>query len=193
MKLSRVLGKLAFAATIALASVSTSWAQSPDSRAGKNAPGNEQHKGMMGMGAMCPMEVQGASVTTEDLKDGVALVFTTRTGDVADLRQRVRHMAQMHNQHPEGGMMGSCPHHQGGTGGSGMGGMMKGGTMMPPATTTVQEIDGGARLVFKPKDASQLAALRQHVQMCAQGMASGECPMMAPETEPAPTAPPSTD
>jgi hypothetical protein len=47
---------------------------------------------------MCPMaHVQGLHVMTEDTSDGVAVVFKTE-GDVADLRARVRRIADMHNR-----------------------------------------------------------------------------------------------
>ncbi|MBI5548447.1 MAG: hypothetical protein HY901_31580 [Deltaproteobacteria bacterium] len=148
-------------------------------------PLREHHMGMTGMDGMCPMKVQGASVTSENVENGVALVFTTQAGDVAELRRRVHHMAEMHNQHRAGGMMGGCPQHRGGSGG--MGGMMMGGGMMPAATASVVDVEGGARLTLHPQDESQLEALRQHVQMCAQAMGKGECPMMAPGAEGAPS------
>lgn len=151
------------------------------------------------MSGMCPMQVPGTTVTSEDVEGGVALVFTTTSkGDVAELRQRVQRMAEMHNQHHAAGgmMMGCCgaaaPHEQGPGAGPGHeaggpgstmmgGGMMGGGMMMPAATASVEDIEGGARLVLRPKDPAQLGALRQHVRARAERMQHGECPMMAPE------------
>src|SRR5436305_9057260 len=48
-------------------------------------------------GGMCPMQVSGTTVQAEDTSSGAALVFKT-TGDVSELRNRVRHMADMHNR-----------------------------------------------------------------------------------------------
>ena len=57
--------------------------------------------------------------------------------------------------------------------------MMGGGMMTPAATASVEDIEGGARLVLRPKDPAQLAALREHVHKKAEQMAGGECPMMS--------------
>jgi len=131
------------------------------------------------------MQVQGTTVAAADVEGGVGLSFTTKTGDVAELRRRVARMAEMHNQH--GGQMmmgghgappaGTGEEHQHGAGpgngpqpgdgpqGHAGGGMMMGGgtmggggMMMPPANASVEDIDGGARLVLRPKDAAQLGA-----------------------------------
>lgn len=112
------------------------------------------------MAGMCPMEVPGTAVVATDVDGGIALSFTTSTGDVADLRQRMRRMAEMHNQ-PDG--------HK----------MKDGGMMMPAATASVADIEGGAQLILLPKEEAQLGALREHVRMKAQRMTAGECPMMS--------------
>jgi hypothetical protein len=84
-------------------------------------------------------------------------------------------MAEMHKQ-PGKMMGGSDAEHQHGTQ-AGM--IMGGGIVMPAATASAEDIEGGARLVQQPKDLAPLGALREHVRMKAQRMASGECPMMA--------------
>jgi len=136
------------------------------------APPTAHEHGMGMMGDMCPMKVAGTAVTPADVEGGVALAFTTKSGDVTELRQRVRRMAEMHNNHhATGGMMGGM--HDGGSG------MMKdGGMMMPAATAAVEDVEGGARLVLRPTDPAQLEALREHARTRAGRMASGECPMM---------------
>jgi hypothetical protein len=146
------------------------------------------------MAGMCPMKVPGTTVAAADVEGGIGLSFTTTTGDVADLRARVRRMAEMHNQRGAHKMMGghgapaagAGAEHQHGAGpgagheGGGPGGkMMGGGMMMPAATASGEDVDGGARLVLQPKDPSQLGALREHVRAKAQRMAGGECPMMS--------------
>jgi hypothetical protein len=130
------------------------------------------------MAGMCPMAVKGTTVKTEDVDGGIALEFTTSTGDVADLRRRVRHMAEMHEHHDQRMMSGR------GSGGCGcmMGGQgMTGGKMkMTPSTASAEDIEGGARLVLRPKDPEQLEVLRGHVRLHSLHMAEGGCPMMSP-------------
>lgn len=144
------------------------------------------------MAGMCPMEVSGTTAAAAEVDGGISLSFTTTTGDVAELRARVRRMADMHNR-PGGPMMmkghgapapGAGAGHQHGAGpgpgGAARGGMMMGGgMMMPAATATAEDVEGGARLILLPKDATQLDALRDHVRSKAQRMAAGECPMMS--------------
>jgi hypothetical protein len=146
------------------------------------------------MAAMCPMQVPGTTVAATEVEGGIGLAFTTTTGDVADLRQRVGHMAEMHNQRSGHMMMGAhgvpaagaSAEHQHGSqaaaghdGGDHGGMMMGGGMMMPAATASAEDVEGGARLVLRPNDPAQLGALREHVRIKAQRMAGGECPMMS--------------
>lgn len=157
-----------------------------------------QEHGMAMMEGKCPMQVPTTTVKSADVDGGVALAFATRTGDVAELRQRVRRMAEMHNhQHPDGGMMmgghgpdvAAAEHARGSGAGPGhaadghRGMMMGGGMMMPAATASVEDIDGGARLVLRPKEAGKLEALREHARLRAERMANGECPMMSSGAE----------
>src|SRR5262245_45708747 len=46
----------------------------------------------------CPMMVSGAEVAAIDVQGGVALTFTTKSGDMGELRKRVEMLAKMHNQ-----------------------------------------------------------------------------------------------
>lgn len=142
----------------------------------------------------CPMQVPGTTVTTVDVKGAVALAFTTRTGDVAELRRRVLRASQMHNSRSPGGEMrmggqgregtdakrgrgvGAAPGHVG----DDRGGMIMGnGMMMPAAATSVENIKDGARLVFGPRDPAQLETLRAYVRTHLERVARGECPMMS--------------
>src|SRR5678815_816772 len=53
---------------------------------------------MRGMGMMCPMNLQGASMAVSDTPTGVALSITTsKPEDVAELRRRAEQMASMHS------------------------------------------------------------------------------------------------
>lgn len=174
---------------------STSSARSEPTTSAAAAPAHEHGMGMMG--DMCPMQISGTTVTSADVEGGVALAFTTSTGDVAELRQRVRRMAEMHkHRHATGGMMmeghgagGAASEHDHGAAakpgheGGGRGGMMMGGMMMPGATASVEDSEGGARLILRPKDPGRLEALREHARMRADRMAHGECPMMSPGME----------
>lgn len=104
----------------------------------------------------CPMNLQGAELSVTDLPDAVALTFTTKEGDVAELRRRVENMAKMHS---DSRMMG-------------MG-------MMLPFTAKYEEIPNGSRLTLTPKDPAQLETFRTEVRQRAERMKTGECSMMS--------------
>jgi len=137
--------------------------------------GNDGMPGRM-MGGMCPMKVAGTSVAISYPDGGVALTFTTTSSsDRDELRRRVQRMAEMHERR---GMMGHSsmrPH----------AGMMA-DEPMPDATVSKEDVDGGARLVFKPKDPAQLEALREHVRRGPQHMRDGTCPMAEGSAEATP-------
>jgi hypothetical protein len=170
----------------------------PTTGAAKAPARNKQ--GMGRMRDTCPMKVPGTTVTSADVEGGVALAFITKTGDVAELRRRVQRAAETHNSNYAGGGMmmggqgrdgadtmrgrgaGAEPGHMGGDrGGMMMGGgaMTGGGMMIPASTVSAENVNGGARLVFRPKDTAQMEALREHVRMRAERMTQGECPMMS--------------
>jgi hypothetical protein len=143
---------------LASAAASTACAKSqgaPATSAAEASSGAPEHQamgsgmmGMMNMGDPCPMAVPGTTVQAAEMADGMTMTFTT-TGDAAELRKRVRSMADRMNAAPSGGsggmgmhdgMMGAAdggshmmmggadggPHMMmgGGMGGSGMSGMM---------------------------------------------------------------------
>lgn len=65
--------------------------------AGVQQKHTETHSGAMPMMmANCPMKLPGVDVAVLDTPAGVALTFTTKPDDVAELRRRVEHMAAMH-------------------------------------------------------------------------------------------------
>ncbi len=122
------------------------------------------------MSAMCPLAVPGTTVREQDVEGGGALVFTTTQGDVMELRRRVAQMADMHNRHV-------ARHHQmeqQGTGGAGPGPMME----VPNARARVEDIEGGARIVYTPADPARVPEVREQLVRHASEMASGNCPMM---------------
>jgi hypothetical protein len=55
---------------------------------------------MLGMIQNSPMNIQGVEVTVTDTPQGATISFTTKTGDVAELRRLVRrHVEMMKNMH----------------------------------------------------------------------------------------------
>lgn len=166
-------------------------------------PGMAHGMGGRDMAATCPMAVEGTTARVEDVDGAAGMAFTT-TGDVAELRRRVAHMAEMHDQHhgknhdkaqdmvgaqPISGsttMAGAeaaapAPHAagmHGGMHGDGKG-MTGDGRKMPLSTARSENIEGGARLIVTPQDPADLAQLREHTHKHAEQMASGQCPMMS--------------
>lgn len=137
-------------------------------------PGPGHGAGMHGMTGACPMAVADVSVDVADTKDGVALTFTTREGDVADLRGRVQQMATMYEVHRGRGRMMWHPMGQG----RGRGQGMQARGMLPAVAANVIEIENGARLELTPRDPAQLDLLREHMRAHQQRMQSGECWML---------------
>jgi hypothetical protein len=180
------VGLLAAALGLAfVACTSTTAPQSGPTAAGSARPaaghvhgrahGRGEHHEMMG--GMCPMALPGAAVSVTDVDGGVALSFTTTTGDLAELRRRVHRMAAMH-QHHQGRRMEMGRAHGGKH--SMRGGMMgKAHGRMPRSTATAEDIEGGARLLLRPVDPGQLDALRAHARAHADGMPRGQCAMAA--------------
>ncbi|MGE5186740.1 MAG: hypothetical protein ACM31C_32020 [Acidobacteriota bacterium] len=127
---------------------------------------------------VCPTAIPGTQVSVDDTHDGVALTFTT-TGDVAQVRASVRAMAQHHSA-----MVQARPGRGMGPGAGRMGaGRMGAGMMGPgmgtvPSTATVEDVDGGARLVLAPNDPARLAELRERARAHATMMVGGRCPFL---------------
>ncbi|HWN69937.1 MAG TPA: hypothetical protein VNM90_19980, partial [Haliangium sp.] len=56
--------------------------------------------GHEGMAMQCPTDVEGTTARTTQTKRGITIAFTTKSkGDVAEVRRRVQHLAEMHNQY----------------------------------------------------------------------------------------------
>lgn len=171
--------KLLLASLLAVGTVACGSSGTKSQSTTASAPPPAQHEA-----GHCDMkEMAGAKVNATDTANGIAVEFTT-TGDVAALRTHIHKMADMHNgmaMH-EGGEM------HGGMGSGDMHGGMGSGEMhgmkMVPSKATVEDIDGGARIVLVPNDPAQLADLRTHVREHAAMMAKGECPMMEKQQQP---------
>ena len=154
---------------------------------GQTAPGGTAMSGGRDMmDSMCPMKVRGAAVQAKDVDGGAAFVFTTRIGDVEVLRQRVRHMAQMHGTNAAGMMTTTTA--------SGVHRSPRDVKVqreaMPASEASAEDVERGARLVIRPKDPAQLAGLRRQVRTLAKSMAHlhGEGPEMAVAVEAAPSS-----
>ncbi len=142
---------------------------------------------------MCPMAVTGTQVVASDTAGSEALTFTTASGDVGELRRRVRAMAEMHGRHHAAGA--GMEHGHGGMGHGGMmgGGMAMGGSAMeggqgagghgshamafPPSRAAVEDVENGARVVVAPNDPADLEKLRSAARMHAQHMQQHGCEM----------------
>jgi hypothetical protein len=132
----------------------------------------------------CPMVVDGAVVEVSDTERGVALLFTTETGDIGDLRRRVQGMASRYQG--QDGRGGFRWRHMGHGQGRGMKsktrpmGTTDGHGPLPSLTAAVVDVDQGVQLTLTPKDASALEQLREHVRAHQIRMEAGECWMAAP-------------
>jgi len=103
----------------------------------------------------CP-DVQGTTVSSDDMKGGAMLSFRTRTGSVMELRVLTQRLADEHNQRMAA----------------------KKDAGIPFSQATVEKLDDGARIVFLVDDPSQLDELRARVQQRAQVMNRTECDVM---------------
>lgn len=122
----------------------------------------------------CPGRLpEGTNVRAAEVEGAAALDFTTR-GDVGELREHVRKMAGHHDEMRAGrSQMDESGRGRGG-------GMMKARGPMASASATVEDIEGGARLVMRPEDPSDTPMLRHQLETRATRMSEGHCPMMAP-------------
>jgi hypothetical protein len=116
---------------------------------------------------MCPLHVGAATVRAEELELGAALVFTT-PGDVAELRRRVRLMADMDDRNRDA-----------------IATRLPEGTALPPARRMLGDVEGGAQILFHAPHAGALDELRASVAAQAASIADGACPVAMPRA-PAP-------
>jgi hypothetical protein len=118
------------------------------------------------------MSVPGTHVAAADAVNGETLMFTT-TGQVAELRTRVREMAEMHNRHHA-----DSGAHEGMLAGGVTGaGHAVASATMPPSWATVMDVEDGATLVLAPSAPADLEKLKSAVRMRAQRMEQDGCGM----------------
>lgn len=131
---------------------------------GGRQQGTHSH-GAGAMSAVCPMPVAGTTVIATEVDGGMALVFTT-TGEVGEVRQRVRRMAELHNAHPartqersqQAKDQGGFAHEP-----------------MPDSVATAVDVEHGAQLTLVPKAAADLSVLREHARQHADRINRGDC------------------
>ncbi len=138
----------------------------------------------------CPVHVPETTVGSAEVEGGASVEFTGG-GDVEARRRSVRRMAQLQNQHgfeygmdmgagaatptyrergSRGGAMGNNDAIAGNAVGTGHT-MAAGRTM----TAVVDDVEGGARLVLRPRNPEHLEPLRERARKWAEQMARGEC------------------
>jgi hypothetical protein len=117
-------------------------------------------------GARCPLLLSSVTVVSKDVDEGVALDFTT-SGDIAELRHRVREIATTHSHDAFGGddecgcpLIGN-----------------DGAPLMAEASTSAEPTPGGARLVLVPNERSEVLRLRARVSERLQRLAVTDCPV----------------
>lgn len=134
--------------------------------AGAQKPKHEHRGGPMSM--VCPMPVPGTTVAAADIEGGAALTFIT-TGDVNELRLRIRRMAELNNEHP--------PRHRDGDLRPNPGGEPADmHEQMPDTTATAEDLENGAQLTLVPKNPADLTLLRDHLRQHADKINRGDCP-----------------
>ena len=138
----------------------------------------------------CPVHIAETTVASVEVEGGASVEFTGG-GDVDRRRRSVRRMAQLQNQHGfeygmdmgagaptptyrERGSRGGAMGNNDAMGGNAVG---TGHTMAASRTMTavVDEVEGGARLVLRPRNPDHLEALRERARQWAEQMAGGEC------------------
>jgi hypothetical protein len=114
---------------------------------------------MMQMKEQCPMRFDGLRVTTTDVAGGIKVaITTTESAKVEALRQRLDHMAVMHNMRKDRPAM-----------------MREG---IPAGSVKYEDIPNGGQLTLTPKDESQLEAFRKQIRDRALQLEKNGCPMM---------------
>lgn len=157
---------------------------SPDATTPSATPSHERDEDAPA--EACPTAVPGTSVRARDVEGGAALEVTT-TGDVAAVRARARVLAEHHGMRMDehARMHGGDPRPAAeghGPMGPGPGPRMEGGARgMAGVQASVEDIDGGARIVLTPRgggDRDEVEIVRAHARRIAERMASGRCPQM---------------
>ena len=144
----------------------------------------------------CPLFVEQVDIEVADTERGVAMTFTTRTSETAELRRRVRGLAALYEE--QGGQVldwfrlgqrvdAEMPYEEK----AGIQPREWAGSAtrpMPRVTTTVEDVERGARIELAPVASAQRDALRAHVRMQRERMNLRQCPVMKEERREEPTS-----
>lgn len=109
----------------------------------------------------CPEFIRGSKLTVKDVKNGVALDLTTTvTANVPMLRQLTRDFVAAVEQHVEA--------------------QAKSATVapderLPPLDMTTKDIEGGAQLIVRAKNAEDVATIRSEARDVEAAWATSEC------------------
>ncbi|HVY46829.1 MAG TPA: hypothetical protein VHB21_13170 [Minicystis sp.] len=116
----------------------------------------------------CPLGVEGAKIAVEDVDGGVDVTITSSPDRVAELRRRVRDAAKLHGPGAHEGM---------GHDGEHLGHQRHGLrlTSLPPVTTSVEDVDGGARLRLAALVPDEVDRLRERIRDNVSFVTSGPC------------------
>ena len=126
----------------------------------QNEPQHQMHD--MSMMQNCPTMLAGTDVSVVDTPAGIAITFTTKPENVAELQRRVQRMGVMHN----------TPHRSPAPNET----MMQG--QIIPGTVTYEAIENGARLTLTPKDPAKVDEFRAQVRAHVERMQKGNCSTM---------------
>ncbi len=116
----------------------------------------------------CPLGEPGAIVTIDDTADGAVFTFIARD-HVDDLRRRVADAANLYGPGAHRGEGHAGLHGRGQKHGLALWELI-------PVRTTVEPIEGGARLRVTAGDLADLVHLRGELHERAERVAVGECP-----------------
>ena len=133
----------------------------------------------------CPAAIEGVRVTVEDTDGGVALRFTGEEADLQELRQRAAALGRTYDALPrQSGSPVPPMTPEGRTEpAAGVSAQLRD---TPAAAATVEDIEGGARVILVPEEQAQLDVLRDSVRAHARRMQTGQCWSLGEAGEQAP-------
>lgn len=111
----------------------------------------------MGKMANCPNLVEGSDTAIADVDGGVALTVTAKDeAGTKEIRARAKHLAEVSKEEVP-----SVKHNGGGHGGGQFG---RCPVVARNTVVTVDEVEGGAKLTVKPKDATEVDWVRREAR-----------------------------
>lgn len=130
----------------------------------------------------CPMAADEVEVETGLTSTGTMLRFTTESGDVADLRRRVRHMGEIYGTY-DGEVEMNWYRLPDSNRRSGDSAQDEGGEEittstpgpMPPVNVAVVNLDKGAQIVLTPTEEADLETIRYHTTAHHKHLDAGQC------------------